>query len=239
MPTLGSLKTHIAEIVDDRSILAESLTRRINEAVFHIAGGLVMGSGASPYGPISPPLPDLMTVETVTTSADAFQVNLPADFQREVFYVAGPDGFRVAPLADGGYHDYVMFMNRVANKDLSETGRVYAVCARGGKLYYQGKTVANLVVHYYRKPTPMVEMDDEPDGIPAHLADKLVTHYVCRDIFGSHIEDGVSSTRDGYTYHAARFMEAMVDLVNFAIVIGEPFNHQGDNGLRSVGPWNV
>ena len=243
MATLAELLTDISTIIQDSSYTTTILTSRINAAVKHIAGGIRMPDGTSYHGQFSPPLPDLMSVGTVTTSADAAYVSLPDDYQRAVFYVADSKGDRIGPVQGGNYYDFTLFLNRVMQKDLSESGSIYAVCVRGNKLYYQGKSAEDLTVHYYKKPEVMEaagegESSPEPEGLPEHLAGKLVKHYVCREIFGEGIEDGEDSVGKGYSYHTARFYEAMTELIDFIGIDGEPLYFAAGTGGYRANDWD-
>lgn len=243
MATLATLLTDITAIIQDASYTTAILTSRINEAVEHIAAGIRMPDGTSSHGQTSPPLPDLMATDTVTTSADAAYVSLPDDYQRGVFYVADSHGDRIGPVQGGSYYDFTLFLNRVMQKDLSETGSIYAVCVRGKKLYYQGKSAEDLTVHYYKKPEVMEaagesESSPEPEGLPGHLAGKLVKHYVCRDIFGEGLEDGESSKGTGYSYHTTRFYEAMTELIDFIGIDGEPLYFASGTGGYRANDWD-
>ncbi len=243
MPTLEGLLTDISSIIQDASYTDPVLISRINAAVEHIAGGIRMPDKTSYHGQYSPPLPDLMAFGTVTASADAAYVSLPDDYQRNVFYVADARGDRIGPVQGGSYYDFTLFLNRVMQKDLSETGSIYAVCVRGNKLYYQGKNAEDLTVHYYRKPTAMVAAEEgedspEPDGLPSHLAGKLIKHYVCREIFGEAIEDGESSVGKGYSYHTARFFEAMTELIDFIGIDAEPVYFAAGSGGYRANDWD-
>ena len=89
MATLAELLTDISTIIQDSSYTTTILTSRINAAVKHIAGGIRMPDGTSYHGQFSPPLPDLMSVGTVTTSADAAYVSLPDDTEYST-HINGP-----------------------------------------------------------------------------------------------------------------------------------------------------
>ena len=222
MATLGTLTAAIESVVQDDSY--GDLTARINDAVDHITGGIRM-----PDGTVSPPMPELYTSDTVSTTANAY-ADLPDNYQRKVFYVVDSSGDRVRPPSGGDYYSFMVFLNHCYKRDLTETGPVSKVCVRGKKLYYQGIPTAatDFTVMYYRASTAMVDTGDEPDGIPAHLQMKLIKHYVCKEIFGEGLEDGAEAHGTGYKYHTDRFYEAMIDLADFIGIDAEPEYYGSD-----------
>jgi hypothetical protein len=77
---LSTLLGEIKGIIQDDGYPDTELIDKINYAVSHIAGGVLM-----PDGSISPPLPDLIDYDIVTTSTTLAYVSLPSDYQRNVF----------------------------------------------------------------------------------------------------------------------------------------------------------
>lgn len=213
MATLASLTTTIEEII--RNDATTDLTARINNAVSAICGGILL-----PDGRFSPPLPDLYALTTVATTANAY-ASLPTNYQRNLFYVADDNGNRILPPAGGDYYDFILFVNNVTEKDLTESGSVYRVAVKGSNLYYQGIPSASedLTIMYYTKPTDMSSPADTPSGIPEHFQERLIKHYVCRDVLGDILEGADSSK---YKYHTERFYAAMYELVDFIGIDGEP-----------------
>lgn len=216
MATLSTLTTAIQGIIQDESYT--DLTDRINDAINNICGGVRM-----PDGTTSPPLPELYTSATVSTTVDAV-ADLPADYQRGLFYVVDSSGDRLLPPDGGNYYSFMLFLNHCYKRDLTETGSVTSVCAKGKKLYYQGiPTVPeDLTVSYYKIPDTLVTGSNEPDGVPSHLQMRLIKHYVCKEIFGEGLEDGAEAHSTGTTYHTNKFYEAMIDLIDFVGVDAEP-----------------
>lgn len=216
MATVEKITALIRAIIRSDSILDGSdILPRMNVAVSAIAGGIRL-----PDRRFSPPLPELFTTSTVATTVNAY-ADLPATYQRNVFYVADSSGERILPPSGGDYYDFMLFLNHIQKKDLSEAGSVYRVCVRGKQLYYQGipSDSVNLTVMHYRKPVDMDETDDEPDGIPEQFQIPLIKHYVCRDIFGDILE---GSKKGRFQYHDNRFNETMIDLIDFIGYDAEP-----------------
>lgn len=222
MATLATLTAAIHSIVQDDTYLAE-YTDWINDAVNNIAGGIRM-----PDGTTSPPLPELHTSATVSTTANAYAA-LPTDYQRRLFYVVDSSGDRILPPDGGNYYSFMLFLNHCYKRDLTETGSVISVCVRGKKFYYQGIPTdsEDITVMYYKIPTAMSVTSDVPDGIPDHLQNRLIKHWVCKEIFGEGLEDGDTSRGSGVQYHTSKFFEAMIDLIDFIGVDAEPEYYGG------------
>lgn len=217
MATLTQLTAAIHSVVQDDSY-TDGYTDRINDAVNAITGGVRM-----PDGTTSPPLPDLHTSGTISTTANAY-ADLPTDYQRGLFYIVDSSGDRILPPNGGNYYSFVLFLNHCYKRDLTETGSVVKVCVKGKKLYYQGipDVSEDLTVMYYRSPVDMTDGSDELDGIPDHLQKRLIKHWVCKEIFGEGLEDGAEARGVGAKYHTDKFYEAMIDLIDFVGVDAEP-----------------
>lgn len=227
---LSSLLSAIHEVVQDGAYSDLILTPMINDAISIIASGVRL-----PNQGISPPLPDLYTIASVMTTAQAY-VDLPDNYQRDMTLLIDSNGNKISPLRGGSYYSFGLFMSRVSRPNLSETGSVYTAVIKGRKLYYQGipSISENLGLHYYRKPTPLVTMADTVDGIPDQFQRRLVKHYVCKEIFGEAIEDGQDNKGIGTRYHTERFYEVMRELADFIGIDAVPV-YYGDSGTTDAG----
>lgn len=212
MATLSSVLNAIKFILQDNSYTDPIIISKINLALANIAGGVRM-----PNGEVSQPLPDLFTYGTVTTSVAEPYVRLPEDFQRRVVNVYDSMGVRINAPSGGGYEAVGLFLRRVADMRLMESGSVYAVAVQGKRLYYQGvpSTPEIIGLQYYRLPTALTADADEPDCLPFHLQERLLKHYVLMEIFGEALEDGHDNRGVAVQYHQAKFYEAMTDLIDF------------------------
>lgn len=223
---LSTLVAEIQGVIQDDAYTDPTIIDKINQAVTSIAGGILM-----PDKTISPPLPDLIDNATVTTSLTLPYVSLPSDYQRKVFLIYDSSGNKINSPRGGDYYAYNLFLKQLSDLRMTEAGSVYRVAVKGTKLYYQGiPTAAETIgLHFYRLPTNMVEDTDTPDGIPAHLQLRLIKHKVCADIFGEAIEDGQDNVGISTKYHNSKFMEAMLELVDF-IGIDEGPSYYGSDG---------
>jgi len=221
--TLSSVIDAIDEILQD-SAYSDKLVNKINEALQHIAGGIRM-----PNGDVSPPLPDLFTCGTVSTSTNMPYISLPDNYQRQITLVHENNDI-IAPPASGNYYAFRSFLDCVSNKGLDEIGSVYAVAVKGNMLYYQGIPTASVIlgIHYYRKPGILMLDDDKPEGLPDHLATLLLKHYVLMNIFGEKIEDGQDNVGSGVKYHTAKFYAYLDDLIDCVGIDAEPVYYGGE-----------
>lgn len=225
--SLSTILDDVKEILQDSSYTDETLTRKINQAVSRIAAGIRM-----PDGLISPAFPDLFTYGTVDTSIILPYVSLPDTYQRNVTGIYDSSGCLISAPSGGGYYAFALFLAQISDKRLAEAGSIYKVAIKGTKLYYQGIPTAPEAIglHFYRKPVDMTEDDDSPDGIPEHLQNQLIKHYVLKEIFGEAIEDGQDSKGSGAKYHTAKFFEAMTDLVDYVGIDAKPEYYGSGNG---------
>lgn len=217
MATFLELQAAILDVSKNHYIQTASditLASRINKAVTEIAGGIRL-----PNGQTSSPLPELYSSGTVATDTVAYK-SLPATYQRNIFLIADNGGDRIAPPKGGDYYSFMLFLNSIQEKDLTETGSIYAVCVRGTNLYYQGipSSSENLTVHFYRKPVDMSDNTDTPDGIPTQFQERVVKHYVCRQL-ANEMVDGTDKMAN---YHETEFYKAMIDLQDFVGIDSEP-----------------
>jgi hypothetical protein len=223
---LSTLVAEIQGVIQDDAYTEHIIIDKINQAVTSIAGGIYMPDKKS----ISPPLPDLIDYATVTTSLTLAYVSLPSDYQRNVFLICDSSGNKFNPPDGGDYYAYNLFLKGLSDKRMTESGSVYRVAVKGLKLYYQGIPAAaeTIGLHFYRKPTNMVNDTDTPDGIPPHLQMRLIKHKVCADIYGEGIEDGQDNVGVGFKFHNGKFMEAMLELVEFIGIDAEPQYYGSD-----------
>jgi hypothetical protein len=222
---LSTLVAEIRGVIQDDAYDETDIIDKINQAVTSIAGGILM-----PDKSISPPLPDLIDYATVTTSLTLAYVSLPPDYQRKVFLICDSSGNKISPPSGGDYYAYNLFLKSLSDLRMTEAGSVYLVSVKGTRLYYQGiPTAAETIgLHFYRKPTNMALNTDTPDGIPPHLQLRLIKHKVCADIFGEAIEDGQDNVGISTKYHTGKFMEAMLELVEFIGLDAEPQYYGSD-----------
>lgn len=209
MTTKAQLVEAVQRNVDDDEVYDSGTVLNIlNEGLLEIAGGVLM-----PDGRTTPPLPDLVDSDTVVTVTDAAFTDLPDDYHRGLFFVSS--------AANGG-SVAIKPLSWILEKypELDESGSVSVVGIKGtSRIYYQSipSTPDTLTLHFYRKPSLMVDDGDEPEGIPAHLAKKLLVNFALKEIFDE-IEQDESGKKSNTTRYTNKFNEAVYELYLF---IGE------------------
>ena len=231
MATLSELRIDIATIIKPLVYTDSILTTKINKAVTSIAGGIRL-----PDGTVSPCLPDLYSSDTIATSTTTAYKALPSTYQRNVFYVSDDSGDRILPPTGGDYYDFMLFLNQVSEKDLSESGSIYRVGIKGNNLYYQGIPTSSedITINFYRKPVDMSADEDTPDGIPDHLQDRLIKYYTAFDILKDNITDN-KVIMAKIKYYENEFYKAIQDLVDFLPIDAEPVYYAGNNDIYTDG----
>jgi len=202
--TFKSLIDRANIIVNDTNLFT-SLGDFINQGVFEIAGGMpsLLDGIANPLpNSLTPPIPELFTIGTVSTSTAAF-VNMPVNFHRDLQFAAASTGSEI-DIADS----FIEFAETYPL--LNKSGRISEVIEHGRKLYYQGIPAVSeeITIHYYRKPVNMVADADTPDGIPEHLQVSLLVNFAAWKAW-EHIEDGIEGEMVNTLKFKNAFLEAM------------------------------
>jgi len=205
MATFIELKNKVNVLVDDSS-LAASLGGFINQGVSEIAGGMpsLLDGIANPLpNVLTPPLPELFTIDTVETSTVAAFVTMPTNFQRELQFVSSSSGSEI-DIA----HSFIEFAETYPL--LNKVGNISEVIEHGKKLYYQGipASAETLTLHYYRKPVDMITDTAVPDGIPEHLQVSLLVNFAAWKA-QEHLEDGIEGETPNTIKFKNLFLEAM------------------------------
>jgi len=198
MVTQSELITEVTRIIQDTSYSDATQLSFINQAVQDIAGDPRVL------------LPDLETSDDVDTSTDDSYVSLPSDYQKNLTDCYNTDKY---------CHHKIYGSLETLQRDfyhLDQNGYIVGVAVSGSNLHYQRipSSSETLTLHYYRVPTDMSDDDDEPDGLPAHLAKPLIVHHACAAIF-SEIEQDLQGQKVNTQYHEGKFNEYLSKLIGF------------------------
>ena len=196
MKNFEELKAKVDDILEDSSINSGSL---INRGVTEIAGGMLSTLGDW----ITPPLPGLFTIGTITTSTTSAYVNMPDDFQRNLQLAVRATGQQIDIS-----NSFIEFSETYPL--LNRSGIISEVIEHGNQFYYQGIPTASEIVtlHFYRMPLEMVHNKEYPDGIPEHLHESLLVNYAAWK--GSElIEDGIEGETPNTLKYMNYFMSAL------------------------------
>lgn len=203
MATVNTLTARIRRIIQDDYYTSADILALLNQGQREVAGGVTYDLRLPP----TPPLPDLLTQANVSASASTAYVALPSDFHRNLFHVVDSDDW-IKEIN----HSWIDFLKSYPGLD--ESGTVAQVCVRGNRLYFQPRQNTTLTIHYNRRPTDMSASDDEPDGIPWHLQERVLVSYVCRELFDE-IEDGIEGQKVNFQKWNATFEASMAELYRY------------------------
>jgi hypothetical protein len=195
---LSELRTKVVNIIQDESFTSDDIDGYLNEVQQEVAGGIQSSLGSW----ITPPLPALLTIDTITTETDVAYVDMPATFQRNLQFVASSDGNEI-DIAES----FISFVETYPLLDKS--GTVTECCEFGNLFYYQGipTSAATITLHFYRFPVDMEDDTDEPDGIPSHLHRGLLVNGACWKIFEL-IEDSTDGNKPNTEKYMNLFLSA-------------------------------
>lgn len=211
---LSELVDAVELIIQDSSFSEATIISRLNEAQNEVAGGVQSTLGSW----LTPPLPELLTIGTVSTSTSLAYVSMPANFQRKLQFVVSTDGVEI-DLADS----FLEFTETYPALD--KAGAITECCEFGGNFYYQGipTTSEDVIIHYYKTPTDMSDDADVPDGVPSHLHRGLLVNHACWKLFEL-IEDGVSGPGVNTEKYMNLFLSAARTLELFIPYENREFN---------------
>lgn len=198
MPTFKELKDRTTVLVDDDTI-DTLIGSFINQGVYEIAGGM----NSTLLNIITPPLPELFTIGTVTTSISAPYVSMPTTYHRNLQLVVSSRNIEIEIA-----NSFIEFSQTYPA--LNKAGIISEVIEQGRKLYYQGIPLVaeTLTMHFYRKPVAMSLDADKPDGIPEHLQMSLLSNFASWKVYEL-LEDGVEGTTPNTVKFRTFFTEAL------------------------------
>jgi len=198
MSTFDELIARVDALVQDPDV-SDLIPSLINQGVYEIAGGMK----SLLLDIIIPPLPDLFTIDSVTTDTSLAYVDMPSTYHRNLQFVVAASGSEI-DIANS----FIEFSETYPA--LNKIGNISEVIEQGGKLYYQGipSTEEEINLHFYRKPVIMVANDDEPDGIPVHLQMSLLSNFALWKAY-EFIEDGLEGEVPNTMKYKSYFIEAL------------------------------
>lgn len=194
--------SQIVKLILDDDSLDGYITDYLNQAQLEIAGGMQSALGSW----ITPPLPELLTIGTVTTDITLPYVAMPTSFHRNLEFAVDSSGTEISIAKS-----FIEFTETYPALD--STGSITEVTEQGNIFYYQSiPTVAeDVTIHYYKKPTDMAVDADEPDGIPIHLQKSLLINHACWKLFEL-IEDGLEGPGPNTQRYMGLFFQALQTL---------------------------
>jgi len=213
MPTFEELKIRVGNLVKDPE-LTDSFGNFINQGVNEIAGGMPSATLET----ITPPLPDLFTIDDVTTDTSLAYVDMPTTYHRNLQFAASENGSEIAIA-----NSFIAFAESYPLLD--RQGNISEVVEKGGKLYYQGipSAAETITLHFFRKPVDMSDDSDTPDGIPEHLQYALLANFAAwkaYEIIENGMEDAINIVkyRDLF-FNALKTLEFTIPYDNRGLIL--------------------
>lgn len=195
------------KLIDD-SYTAERFVALINKALLDIASYKDPETGEEIF------LPALETNSTVTTNTLASCINLPSDYHKNLYAVTSADSPKppITILAN------LQALAKRWRDNWNASGAIEEVAvAQNRLLWYQPipPTPDTLTLFYYMNPPVLVNENQEPSCIPAHLQEDLIVSHVLKELF-SEVEDGAEGAKKINTsYYENKFAFAMGKLYTF------------------------
>ena len=192
---LSTLVERVEKVARLHSFIATGVKGYLNEAVLDAASQVL--------------LPDLQSSENVRTHTNSYKVDMPDEYHRNLYFVS----------SDATDLEIKIFRTKTAllrdHPRLETTGDVEAVCVSEKALHYNPipSTADTLTLHYYRQPVEMTADTDEPDGIPAHLQDKLLVNYALAKVFEPFEDNPLAAKLK--SKHEGAYYSALVDTKTF------------------------
>jgi len=194
------LVNDIERIIQEPTYTKEDIVRFINQGVLDIAGG-----GAREHGhALVAPLAGLYSSGDVTLTAGDYSTDMPSTYQRGLKLVLDSSGYKLKE-----YLSHPEFMTRYNG----ETGDPEAFCLVGNTLWLgpSPSSDATITLYFYRLPVDMTDENGTIDGIPAHYQKRLLTNFVCKEIY-SEIEQGLDGAMPDTAKHTVMYQAALTDL---------------------------
>jgi len=182
--TLDELIEAVQEVIQDSVFTEAKITTMLNRGLKVVAKGVLLPDKYQ----LTPPLPDLYSVDTVDTALNVGVCDLPLDYQRDLVQVVN-ESYDDIPIVPS-------FRKFLKQNPKQDAGSVRICSPHGKTLLYRDipSTAETLTVHYYQTPTLMEDGDDEPTGIPEHLQYQILVGFACSYIFNL-IEDGMEGQK--------------------------------------------
>jgi len=200
--TGDALVERVLRVIQDSSFDEDEILEYINEGL-GIVSTLV-------------DLPDLVEVDTVTTSLTEDYVDLPAGYQRKVTRVESvTNGVNISE--PGRTTEYLKFRRR--HPEAEDGAWVTDIAVRSGQLFYfpTPEVAEVLQVTFMKDPTD-ITTSTAPDCIPAKLHAPLLVSYAAAQIFEL-IEDGIEGAQVNTTRQNNKFETALAVLAKH---VGNP-----------------
>lgn len=199
--TLEELIAEVQTVIQDSAFTDSMITSTLNRGMQTITKGVILPGRYQ----VTPPLPDLYTIDTIDTNLGSGVCDLPTDFNRNLIQVLNADKKSIEI-----YSSFLKFIN---DNPEQNDGAVRIVTQHGNRLLYRDipSVAETLTVHYYASPTELVVSTDKPDVIPEALQKPLLVGFACADIFNV-IEDGIEGQKINTAFWNNEYQQGLIQL---------------------------
>ena len=208
MPTAQQLIESVQRKVRDASYGPDEILALLNRGLNEVAGWKNTRPEFGLHGEIL--LPFLETVAAWSTQEDLANVDLPANYIKNMYMVNQPSNVPISIWSS------MRELLREWGGVLTNEGvNVEDVALMGDQLYYQPipTEALTLLVYYYRKPS-LLTLED-PNGVtntpyclPEELQEDLLVNYAAMEIYDE-IEDGLDGQKTQTANYAGRYQRAL------------------------------
>jgi hypothetical protein len=154
-------------------------------------------------------LPALKSTAQITTTNSTNSAALPADYQRNMYWVGSQKQKTRIGSRIGDYHNLDTFLEMFPF--LGQTGTITNVCVDGTTLLYHAQDNDVLTIKYYKNPTVITSPETQITSIPQHFVLPILTAFCCKELFAM-IEDGMEGAKTNTTYWDSMFNAAIMAL---------------------------
>lgn len=205
---LQEMVHEVRNIVQDPYWTDQLIINYINQGLKIVATGVLLSRVE-----LTPPLPELFNIDTVTTGdSGGGVVSMPSDFDRNLNMVVNESGESLS--LDPSFKRFALRYPKVGE------GSVHTCSQHGKRLFYRDEPASpeTLTLHYYRVPDLLVDEDDEPDCLPEILHKPVLIGHACVQIFNQ-IEDGMEGKKANAEFWMNEFRQGLFN--NLSLIAGD------------------
>ncbi len=202
--TTDDLVAEVRSLIKDNSFSEDTILHYLDKGYKTLADKLL--------------LPWLVVTAEIITVIDAYEVDMPIDYDRNLFAAATPDNELSV------YTGVKAVIDAVGNTDLNfdETGTLRAVCESNGKLIYQSVPSDPIVIslQYYSKPVSLSTSGG--DEWTSDDFEEALVNYACWKIFNV-IEDATDGPKANTKAHKDDYNDNRKEVALYCVRAGENY----------------
>lgn len=206
---LKEMTDFAARVIQDNSFDPwQDITPMINAAILEIAAY----DDGTAWNRVR--LPGLIATSQLTFVAGGENAQpLPDNYHHDLFEVRDVSGVSAAPINIRTSSQILYDLHGF----VFSPGPIEDVAVDGNLLWAMPEVAEDqtIQIRYYRKPAALVNDEDVPEGIPAHLHQPVIVNYVLRNIF-TLIEEGIDENKPNTKLYTQKFVaEGLAPLIAY------------------------